>query len=114
MSFDSAISGDEFVQYKQGKAILDYYVNMGVTEQNKEVINDPATLLHLYGSSFDLFTAFFNDVFIEVLYVQSIALSKSFPMIYLYIFLNKNLNHFFDFFILGLSEAKGPKYHNFI
>lgn len=63
MSLDSAISGDEFVQYEQGKAILDYFVNLGVTEQNKEVINDPVDHLHLYGSSFDLFTAFFNDVF---------------------------------------------------
>jgi hypothetical protein len=60
------------------------------------------------------FYVFFNDVFIEVLYAQSIALSTSFAMIYLNICLNKNLNLFFDFFILGLSEAKGPKYHNFV
>lgn len=63
-AYKSGISGDEFVQYKQGKANLSWFANFGeVTDENRTAVEDPKTLLHLYGSSFDLLTAFFNSVF---------------------------------------------------
>ena len=63
-AYNSGISGDEFVQYKQGKAVLDWFLNFGeVTDQNRTAVEDPKTLLHLYGSSFDVVTAAFNRAF---------------------------------------------------
>lgn len=63
-AYNSGISGDEFVQYKQGKAVLDWFLNFGeVTDQNRTAVEDPKTLLHLYGSSFDVVTAAFNRIF---------------------------------------------------
>lgn len=63
-AFDAGISGDEFVQYKQGKANLDWFLNFGeVTDANRTAVEDPKTLLHLYGSSFDMVTAAFNKAF---------------------------------------------------
>lgn len=63
-AYNSGISGDEFVQYKQGKAVLNWFMNFGeVNDQNRTAVEDPKTLLHLYGSSFDLVTAAFNKMF---------------------------------------------------
>lgn len=54
MSKQAGISGDEFTQYRWADtAIIPYY-----TEGKETAINeDKKTLMHLYGSSFDTFTA---------------------------------------------------------
>ena len=54
MSRQAGISGDEFTQYRWADtAIIPYY-----TEGKETAINeDKKTLMHLYGSSFDTFTA---------------------------------------------------------
>ncbi|MCB0481418.1 MAG: tetratricopeptide repeat protein [Flavobacteriales bacterium] len=63
-AYQAGYSGDEYVQYKQGKAILSWFANFGeVTDENRTAVDDPKYLLHYYGSSFDLATAFFNSVF---------------------------------------------------
>jgi tetratricopeptide (TPR) repeat protein len=63
-AWQAGISGDEKVQYEQGKAILDWFVNFGEeTEANKTALDDQRFLMHLYGSSFDTVTAAFNELF---------------------------------------------------
>lgn len=53
MSKTAAISGDEFTQYHWADtAIIPYY-----TDGKSAALSDPAKLMHLYGSSFDTFTA---------------------------------------------------------
>lgn len=53
MSRDAGISGDEFTQYDWADtAIIPYY-----TEGKQAALEDNKKLMHLYGSSFDTFTA---------------------------------------------------------
>lgn len=53
MSRDAGISGDEFTQYDWADtAIIPYY-----TDGKDAALSDPAKNMHLYGSSFDTFTA---------------------------------------------------------
>lgn len=53
LSRDAAISGDEFTQFDWADtAIIPYY-----TDGKDAALSDPKKLMHLYGSSFDTFTA---------------------------------------------------------
>ena len=70
IAWTTGISGDEFIQYKYGKAIVDWFVNFGEpTETNAMVFEKDGDHMYAYSSSFDFFTAAFNEFFgIEKIY----------------------------------------------
>ena len=70
IAWTTGISGDEFIQYQYGKAIVDWFMNFGeATEANKLVFEEEGGHMYAYSSSFDFFTAAFNEFFgIEKVY----------------------------------------------
>jgi tetratricopeptide (TPR) repeat protein len=50
LSEDFAVTGDEVLHHEHAKLVDEYFV-----KGNKAALNQPKTLLHLYGQSFDLF-----------------------------------------------------------
>ena len=60
IAWTTGISGDEFIQYQYGKAIVDWFMNFGeATEANKLVFEEEGGHMYAYSSSFDFFTAAF-------------------------------------------------------
>ena len=53
LSFDFGISGDEKVHRNQARFVIDYFEN-----GDEKALDQPKTLLHFYGQSFDLFTEY--------------------------------------------------------
>ncbi|MGB0391525.1 MAG: tetratricopeptide repeat protein [Salibacteraceae bacterium] len=63
ISWNSGISGDEEIQYNYGKAIVNWFMNFGEITPENEMVMDGTNVIHAYSSSFDFFTAAFNELF---------------------------------------------------
>ena len=63
IAWNSGISGDEFTQYYYGQAIFDWFKNFGEINETNKIVIESHNGIHTYSSSFDFFTAVFNEVF---------------------------------------------------